>query len=279
MGKREYIDSRQLRELLKKYAIGKKPLSALLGWGETTVLLYCNMENIPQNEYSERLYNLYINKEEYLGLLLRNRDKITPVAFRKSLAALHRPILENRILTMAQYVFDNTRGRITQAQLEVILMWTQILCLKFLDKTAFDDIYQPSKGNGNSPYKQLAEAMNNSVFFSFSEAHGKEEMKSNIKDVAACDTERIIEKDICEIIDYVTEMFSWYGESAFNSLLAAERFRLCGPSQSRIRRSVSNDMLKKIYSEVFEQAKVKKLTDVDGFISKRIDALRKKKIR
>ena len=68
----------------------------------------------------------------------------------------------------------------------------------------------------------------------------------------------------------------WYGEKAYNSLLAAERFRLCGPSSSRTRKNVSNDMMKKIYGEALDQAKVKKLKDIDGFMAKRIEALRKK---
>ena len=44
MGNRNYITKEQLQDLVKKYNIGKKPLSKLLGWGETTVLLYSTMD-------------------------------------------------------------------------------------------------------------------------------------------------------------------------------------------------------------------------------------------
>ena len=40
MDKQRSITKEQLMDLIKKYKIGKKPLSKLLGWGETTVLLY-----------------------------------------------------------------------------------------------------------------------------------------------------------------------------------------------------------------------------------------------
>ena len=73
-------------------------------------------------------------------------------------------------------------------------------------------------------------------------------------------------------------MFSWYGERAFNSLLAAERFRLCGPPQEKTRRSVSNELLKKIYTDIFDQAMIKKMKDVESFVFKRLETIRKKTV-
>ena len=149
-----------------------------------------------------------------------------------------------------------------ELHLDVILLWSQILSLKFLGKPVFDDIYQPTKGNGNSPYKTVAEGFKNSVFFSNS----------------TLSTDKLIDEQTKEIISFVSEMFSWYGERAFNSLLAAERFRLCGPPQEKTRRSVSNELMKKIYGELFEQAKVKKIKDVETFIFKRLETIRKKTV-
>ena len=103
-----------------------------------------------------------------------------------------------------------------------------------------------------------------------------EEMKDNLYEAFKTKLEPVLTDEVKEIVSHISDMFAWYGEKAFLSLLASERFRLCGPPDSKIRRSASNDMLKKVYTDVFEQAKVKKLTDLDGFISKRIDILRKK---
>jgi hypothetical protein len=256
------IDKDELKNLLEMYDIGKKPLAKLLGWGETTIVLYAGMKTIPDNEYTQKLYQLYRDKNSFQELLINNGDRITGVAYRKSLTKLYKPILESRILLIAQYIIDTCPGTLSQAHLDVILLWSQILSLKFLGKPVFDDIYQPTKGNGNSPYKTVAEGFKNSVFFSNS----------------TLSTDKLIDEQTKEIISFVSEMFSWYGERAFNSLLAAERFRLCGPPQEKTRRSVSNELMKKIYGELFEQAKVKKIKDVETFIFKRLETIRKKTV-
>ena len=274
--KRYHINKEELYDMMVKYNIGKKPLSKLLGWGETTVHLHCAMENIPVNDYSERLYQLYLDKTRYLDILIKNRSNITNVAFRKSILAIHKPILDNRILFTAQYIFDNSKKYLSLSHLEVIVMWSQILAMRFLDKPLFDDIYQPTKGNGNSPYKVLADGYRDKVFFCFPEYQTDEDMRVNLSLNSKLELSMMLKPEEKEIIDHVAEMFLWYGEKAYNSLLAAERFRLCGPSSSRTRKNVSNDMMKKIYGEALDQAKVKKLKDIDGFMAKRIEALRKK---
>ena len=54
------IDKDELKNLLEMYDIGKKPLAKLLGWGETTIVLYAGMKTIPDNEYTQKLYVLPI---------------------------------------------------------------------------------------------------------------------------------------------------------------------------------------------------------------------------
>jgi len=272
------IDKDELNKLLEMYDIGKKPLAKLLGWGETTIVLYAAMKNIPDNEYTQKLYQLYRDKNSFRDLLIKNGDRITGVAYRKCMMKLYKPILESRILLIAQYIIDICPYTLSQAHLDVILLWTQILSLRFLNTPVFDDIYQPTKGNGNSPYKTAAEGYKNGLFFN----NGCPEQSGAFKDILvrifALSPEKLIDGPTKEILSFVTDMFSWYGERAFNSLLAAERFRLCGPPQEKTRRSVSNELLKKIFGELFEQAKVKKMKDVETFIFKRLETIRKKTV-
>ena len=42
------------KDILRKYKIGKKPLSKLLGWGEVTITRYINGD-IPSKLYSDEL--------------------------------------------------------------------------------------------------------------------------------------------------------------------------------------------------------------------------------
>ena len=48
------ITIKEIEEILKKYAIGKKPLSLVLGWGETTIIRYLE-GNTPEKAYSDIL--------------------------------------------------------------------------------------------------------------------------------------------------------------------------------------------------------------------------------
>ena len=272
------IDKDELNKLLEMYDIGKKPLAKLLGWGETTIVLYAGMNTIPDNEYTQKLYQLYRDKNSFQELLINNGERITGVAYRKSLTKLYKTILESRILLIAQFIIDTCPYKLSQAHLDVILLWSQILSLRFLNRPIFDDIYQPTKGNGNSPYKIVAESFKNNIFFSNDHQGKCGLLKENLVKLFALSPEKLIDEQTKGIISFVSEMFSWYGERAFNSLLAAERFRLCGPPQEKTRRSVSNELMKKIYGELFEQAKVKKLKDVENFIFKRLETIRKKTV-
>ena len=79
----EIISAEQIKELLQRYAIGKKPLAALLGWGATTVMRYT--EGVcPAPEFSATLLRLYEEPLLFLELLEENKDKLTPVAYKKS---------------------------------------------------------------------------------------------------------------------------------------------------------------------------------------------------
>jgi len=265
------ITKAELCDMLKKYDIGKKPLSLLLGWGQTTVLLYCGMDEIPSNEYTERLYHLYSNPCEYLHMLIDNYDKITPVAFRKSLTALTGLSKTNRIIMLSQIITDISEDNMSLTRLENILIWSQIISLTLYDKALFNDIYQPVKGN--YPFKTVVEHYNNIGFLKIGIIKDKK-LSTIVNDIVFNQNKNVLIKEEIEIISYVVDMFSWYGEKALVQLLAAERFRLCGPVQNR-KRSASNDLIKKVYTEVFEQAKIRKLSDIEGFMAKRMEALRK----
>ena len=73
----------EIKELLHKYNIGKKPLSKLLGWGDITVSRYIDGQ-IPTKMYSEKLKSLN-DPIEFYKLLEDNRDKITVEAYKNAI--------------------------------------------------------------------------------------------------------------------------------------------------------------------------------------------------
>ena len=76
-----------IEKILDKYDIGKRPLSLLLGWGEGTLTRYVDGDT-PSKPYSDMLNKILEDKEYYLEILEQNKDNISPVAFRKSMAAV-----------------------------------------------------------------------------------------------------------------------------------------------------------------------------------------------
>lgn len=67
-----------------KYAIGKRPLSLLLGWGEQTFSRYCDGD-IPTKQYSDTLQKIYDEPKYYEQILEENKGYLkTEAAYKKS---------------------------------------------------------------------------------------------------------------------------------------------------------------------------------------------------
>lgn len=80
------ITSAEIRSILEKYNIGAQPLSRLLGWGDNTIERQMK-HTIPDREHANRLRTLN-DPHEMLRLLHDGRERITPVAYERSLRAV-----------------------------------------------------------------------------------------------------------------------------------------------------------------------------------------------
>lgn len=74
----------------KKYSIGKRPLSILLGWGEQTFSRYCDGD-MPTKQYSEILTKIYEDPAYYAELLETGKANLkSQIAYEKSRNAVDR---------------------------------------------------------------------------------------------------------------------------------------------------------------------------------------------
>lgn len=64
-----------IMEIPKKYRIGKRPLSLMLGWGEQTYSRYCDGD-LPTRQYSEILKQIYEQPRFYRSLLEQNKGRL-----------------------------------------------------------------------------------------------------------------------------------------------------------------------------------------------------------
>lgn len=72
-----------------KYAIGKRPLSLLLGWGEQTFSRYCDGD-MPTRQYSDILNRIYDDPRYYAQILEKNKGNLkTEAAYEKSRKAVN----------------------------------------------------------------------------------------------------------------------------------------------------------------------------------------------
>ena len=78
----------EIQSGLKKYNIGSRPLSKLLGWSEVTIARFLDGK-IPTKEYSDKLMEIFNNPEYFEKILLKNKAKIKPIAYKKTLASLN----------------------------------------------------------------------------------------------------------------------------------------------------------------------------------------------
>ena len=263
------INAEELELMLKVYNIGKKPLSKLLGWGETTIILY-SKDNFPVNEYTVRLKELFNNPADYARVLLDNAGRISNIAYKKSYEAICSYFPLDAIGEAAVFAIsyleksNNWPGHdsdgVSLLRLESILFWSQVISVGLFEKPLFDEDYQP--GRSGFPYRSIEDRVTRYDCIRPEGLYPDDNMFTPTSQEQ-------------EIIKLVADVFAWYGSKALNALAEAEHFRLCGPKGARKRRIVTADILKKCYHEVFEQAKVKKLKDFEGYIHKRMSFVRR----
>ena len=134
------ITTDQIEEILKKYNIGKKPLSLVLGWGEITIIRYLDGQ-IPERVYSDILLKVLDDPKELLKYVEKNRDLITSVAYKKVVGRIAEIKLEedkSKIYLIAKHIIARM-GDITPLALQKLLYYIQGFSLSLLNREMFGD--------------------------------------------------------------------------------------------------------------------------------------------
>lgn len=131
------ITNKEIKEILDKYKIGKKPLAKLLGWSEVTIIRYLNLET-PNKIYSDELYRLLKSSEYMEEVLYKNKNNITQKAFQSCLKAIKSNDTMSEINLIAEYIIEKYKD-ITPLLLEKILYYCQAFYMALFDNTMFED--------------------------------------------------------------------------------------------------------------------------------------------
>lgn len=139
------ISIKSIEKLLDKYAIGKRPLSILLGWGEGTLTRYLDGD-IPSKPYSDTLLEILEDSEYYRELLEQNKDSITAIAYKKSLKALERIEGNNKLSAPTSSRIESATkhllvqvGEITPLALQKLLYFAQGFSKAFTGEFLFKE--------------------------------------------------------------------------------------------------------------------------------------------
>ena len=142
--KRGIIPLEHIRAIPVRYAIGKRPLSKLLGWGELTFTRYYE-GYMPSRQYSEVLKRLYEEPSFYRELLQRNKEALgSERSYEKSLRAVEKLLSlqtegrDTKIHQVARYLFDRCED-LTPLMLQKALYYIQGFGYAFLGEFPFQE--------------------------------------------------------------------------------------------------------------------------------------------
>ena len=151
----------EIRLMPRRYAIGKRPLSLVLGWGELT---YTRMleGNSPTEEHLCELRRLVDDPAVFARRLQTGRSRITEAAYERSLKAVDE-LLEGeggvqratRIFAVADRLCALAGGDLTPGALQRLVYFAHGLALARLDAPLFDDL--PRAADSGPEYDRIGE--------------------------------------------------------------------------------------------------------------------------
>lgn len=132
----------EIKEVVEQYNTGKRPLSLLLGWGETTLTRYLD-EDIPSKSYSETLKKVKDDYGYMRQLAEENKDKASDKAFNDLMEAIkdlqgNELRTEKKIDSVIKYLLKEL-GEVTPLALQKLLYYSQGFYKTFYDEFLFDN--------------------------------------------------------------------------------------------------------------------------------------------
>lgn len=124
--------------MMQRYEIGKKPLSRLLGWGDTTIMRYLDGVE-PNREFAGRIEALAENPWIYADVLEKNKEKLTDTAYRKTKKAVYREIFCDRSTEAMQYVVELAGGDIAPYRVMMVLYYGQVCSMVLRGLPLFEE--------------------------------------------------------------------------------------------------------------------------------------------
>lgn len=246
----------EINEILRKYKIGKKPLSKLLGWGEVTLTRYINGD-IPTKPYSDELYKILKDSNYMKEILEKNKSNITETAY----ATVANSIKDNSYIIsdieiVAQYIIEKCE-EITPLALQKILYYAQGFYKSFFGDFLFKEdceawVHGPVYCNIYYKYKMFS--------------------ANNIEQFIDYNIDEILDEDKKNLLDVVIKCFGFYNGKALEKMthyeqpwLEARRGKTIDEKSNNI---ISKESIAKYFSKIKEKYVMIDLFDIKNYSEK-----------
>lgn len=249
-----------VREIPKRYAIGKRPLSRVLGLGEHTYSQLMNGQT-PSKEHSLLIQRVYDDPLYYRSLLETGKDLVGQSSYERSMRALEAYLRNDysnayRLYELARIFVFKAGGDITKTALQKLVYYTQGFSAAMLGTRCVDTT--PRAWAMGPVYGQLWFEYDSSVTGYFAYHEGED-----------CPSPFTAEED--EIIDAVWQSFGCYSGSALSKmthketpwLAARRRGNACeGESSSE---SIRQEDMDSFFKGVVEKYSMVDATDISRY--------------
>lgn len=243
----------QIQTILNNYRIGKKPLAKLLGWGETTIIRYVEGD-CPTAEYSDKLLMILENPGYFYEILLKNSDHITPVAYKKSLKAVLKYLMQSKISVLAQYVINQRRGNISVVELQYYLYYIQSFSLALYNTPMFEDDYIINEEE--MPYERIHQDYLT--------------RKINMLELG----EDVLTKEEIHFVDCIMSAYDWYGPVMMKNLVGNERTTLKLSRDKYNRKIITKETIKSYFTLIMERYGIMSPKDIHKYPDQRFIEMR-----
>ena len=246
----------EIEEIIKKYNIGKKPLSLVLGLGEITIPRYIEGQN-PSRENSDLLKMVLNNPVMFEMYLHVNKGNITDIAYKKSLGKTMQVELsvgKSKIYSVCLYII-NSLNEIGDLPLQKMLFFANGLSKEFLNKHLLND--EAESWKYGPVYKDIYDC------FSYygSKKIDFEELTKN-KEIDLSDEEK-------KYLDAIIDAFGFYSGSVLREMTHLTdpwintREGLSDDEPSN--RKITLDEMDKYFDKVILEYGIEKLEDITKY--------------
>lgn len=255
--KAEIIKVSEINNIVDQYNTGKRPLSLLLGWGETTLTRYLDGD-IPSKSYSETLKKVKDDYKYMRQLAKKNKDKVSDKAYNAlmdEIQSLQQNELktERKIDNVIKY-FLKKLGEITPLALQKLLYYSQGFYKTFYDDYLFDDdceawVHGPV-------YKDIYFKYRN---FGYNPI---EDGKLEFENVNLTEAEE-------ELLDSIIDNFGCYSAKTLEKMTHSERpWRLTRKdfkSEEKSNEVIRKSLIEEYFKDVYEKYAMLNIEDISDY--------------